>query len=300
MDIQIDLSGFGAPVVQNHTSKNIRLLRRYLHVAADVDLEQEKCDKSQKVWLMAMWRILGVPFKHNHNISKMKLSSLSESLPKKHENRLSLARPPTLAERLWHKWSWCIHREDHSELVHGLSVPPQGGCETSLEGFMALTAALSMVHPGSKLAVRNRLQGPEAGQSYQRAQVIAQLSVQWKQMAEICPASFPHLFRLKNCIPTMPIFSPTSHSPFPCWNLHESPFAPHNSSLSPWIESQRTRARFRPSSSCWHIFLLLQKIMARFSPRPFSEISWAECLNTASWATHNTMSKAKQKHSEDI
>ena len=49
MDIQIDLSGFGAPVVQNHTSKNIRLLRRYLHVAADVDLEQEKCDKSQKV-----------------------------------------------------------------------------------------------------------------------------------------------------------------------------------------------------------------------------------------------------------
>lgn len=205
MDIQIDLSGFGAPVVQNHTSKNIRLLRRYLHVA-DVDLEQEKCDKSQKVWLMAMWRICGVPFKHNHNISKMKLSSLSESLPKKHENRLSLARPPTLAERLSHKWSWCIHREDHSELVHGLSVPPQGGCETSLEGFMALTAALSMVHPGSKLAVRNRLQGPEAGQSYQRAQVIAQLSVQWKRMAEICPASFPHLFRFKNRIPTMPIF----------------------------------------------------------------------------------------------
>ena len=47
MDIQIDLSGFGATVVQDHTSKNIRLLRRYLHVA-DVDLEQEKCE-SQKV-----------------------------------------------------------------------------------------------------------------------------------------------------------------------------------------------------------------------------------------------------------
>ena len=260
MDIQIDLSGFGATVVQDHTSKNIRLLRRYLHVA-DVDLEQEKCE-SQKVWLMAMWRILGVPFKHNHNISKMKLSSLSESLPKKHENRLSLARPPTLAERLWHKWSWCIHREDHSELVHGLSVPPQGGCETS-RGLWHWRLHSPWSTPDQS---RSKLPARRSDSSIIRAM---------KTMAEICPASFPHVFRLKNCIPTMPIFSPTSHSPFPCWNLHESPFAPHNSSLSPWIESQRTRARFRPSSSCWHIFLLLQKIMARFSPRPFSEMSLA-------------------------
>ena len=49
---------------------------------------------------------------------------------------------------------------------------------------------------------------------------------------------------------------------------------PHRSSaLSPWIESQRTRARFKPSSNCSQVFFVLQKIMARFSPRPFSEMS---------------------------
>mmetsp|Transcript_68301 Transcript_68301/g.148683 ORF Transcript_68301/g.148683 Transcript_68301/m.148683 type:complete len:212 (-) Transcript_68301:1408-2043(-) len=44
-------------------------------------------------------------------------------------------------------------------------------------------------------------------------------------------------------------------------------------SLSPWIESHLTLARFRPSSSCSHIFFVVQKMSARFSPLPRSDMS---------------------------